>query len=305
MGQQARSGRLRISAPAAIVLLALAGICAAWLIGALGSGWLAGFLRHRLTLYAGGMLLGSAAALCLLVGVVWRLGRDERSRRTRTGQSGTAAIEFALVFPFALIIALLMIQSVLAVSGNLAVHYAAYAAARSAVVWVPEKLWAEEPRNVVADPGASRKLPHIRAAAVFALVPVSAGKTGVGGAGGGNPATITGGMATFFQTRGSSVPNWVRTTLAAKLHYAWDYTEVTLFPPANRVQYGDHEELKVSVRHMLYLSVPYVNRFFGDPLPGGGGDYGRPVEAAYALTNQGVEDDIDIEQFPRPAGPGD
>ncbi len=295
-------GKRRPSLSAAIVLLAAGAICAGWAIGALGGGWVGVFLRSRTTLLAGSLLLGTGLVLYVLMGAMWRLGREGRSRRSGS-QAGTAAIEFALVFPFALSIVLVMIQSMLVVSGNLAVHYAAYMAARSAVVWVPEKVSYEEPRNVVSDPLASAKFHRIRSAAVYALMPVAAGKSGAGGTGAsGGAATVREGVGRYFELSGWGQPRWIETMLEAKFRYAWDYTEVVLYPPADGPAYGDHEDLRVQVRHMLYLSVPYAKLIFGRELPAGNGDYGTSVEAAYALTNQGVEDEIDVEQFPRTVG---
>ena len=305
MGQRG-SGRLRPSAAAVIVLAGVAAVCAVWAAGARGDGWVGAFLRSRTTIVAGGLVIASALILAMLVGGLWRLGRAGRSKRVAGREAGTAANEFALVFPCALMIVLVMIQAMLVVAGNLAVHHAAYAAARAAVVWVPEKLSYEEPRNVVTDPELSAKFHRIRCAAVYALLPVSAGKPGAGGTGGaGGAASVREGMARFFELSGTNPPRWVETMLDAKFQYAWDYTEVVLFPPEMGPVYGDHEDMRVQVRHMLYLPVPYANRIFGAALGAGDGDYGTPVAATYALTNQGVEDEIDVEQFPRTVGKDD
>ncbi len=297
-----RPGRLRVSTSAAIALAAAAAVCAAWAAGAGNGGWAGAFLRSRVTLFAGGVSLAAAVALYLLAGTLWRLGEVRRAQRKGADQAGTAVIEFALVFPIALLIVLVMVQSMLLVVGNLAVHYAAYAAARAAVVWVPEKLSYGEPRNMVENETTSAKFHRVRSAAVYALMPVSAGKPGAGGAGSaGGAATISEGVRGFLESYQADVPAWVHNLLDAKFQYAWDYTEVTLQPPAAGPAYGDHEDLRVRVRHMLYLAVPYVDRIFGEPLSGGV-DYGAALEATYALTNQGVEDDIDVEQFPRTVG---
>jgi len=296
-----RWARFRALASAAVAAASLGLLGALWYLAAQGKGWVAGFLRSRTTLLAAGAMLGSLAGLYLIAGLMWHLGRRHRAERTSDGQIGTAAIEFALVFPIALMIVLVMIQSALLMTGNLAVHYAAYAAARSAVVWVPEKLSYEEPRNVVIDPDSSAKFHHIRSAAVFAMLPVSAGKAGAGSAvGPGGEATLQDALAQLFDMYGQAVPNWVVTMLRNKFRYAWDYTEVVLYPPADPAGYGDHEDLRVQVRHTLYLPVPYANRIFGGPLPAGSGEYGTTVSATYALTNEGVEDEIDVEQFGQP-----
>lgn len=295
--------RRKLRPTAVVVLLVLAGVVAGWAIGAAGDGWFGRFLRSRTTLAAGAAAMASLLALCLLAGAMWRLGRAGRSRRGEGRQAGTAAIEFALVFPFALMIVLIMIQSMLLMVGNLAVHYAAFAAARAAVVRVPENVSYDEPRNVVCHPLDSAKYHRIRCAAVYALMPVAAGKPGAGGTStAGGAATIADGLGRFFELSGSNVPRWIETMLAAKVTYAWDYTDVELFGPDDGLVYGDHEDLRVRVRHTLYLPVPYANRIFGSELPAGAGDYGTTVEATYALTNCGVVDEIDQERFPRTVG---
>jgi hypothetical protein len=303
MESQPSRARRRLSLSAAILLAGLAAVGAAWLVGSRVPGPVGGWLRSRLTLYAGGVLLAAVVGLYLLGGAMWRLGRSQRPARVRREQAGTAAIEFALVFPIALMIVLVMIQSMLVVTANLAVHRAAYDAVRAAITWVPEKVSYEEPRNVVGDPDSSAKFHRVRSAAVYAVMAISAGKPGAGGAGSaGSAGTIADGIRTFFERSGKIPPRWVETMLEPKFQYAWDFTEVTLFPPANGAIYGDHEDLSVRVRHVIYLAVPYANRIFGQELAGGSGDYGTEAEATYALTNQGIEDDIDVEQFPRTVG---
>ncbi|MCD4699196.1 MAG: pilus assembly protein [Phycisphaerae bacterium] len=278
-------------------------VCAGWTFASLDNGWVGRCLRSRISLYAGAAALVCLAGLYILTGAAWRMGRAQRKSRSRPKEAGTAAIEFALLFPFALMIVLVMIQSMLLVAGNLAVHHAAYAAARSAIVWVPENLSHDEPKNVLASPGSSAKLHRIRSAAVYAVMPVSAGKEDFGGEYPGNAAVIKEGLERFWQLYGSSAPNWVRTMLAGKYRYAWNFTEVSLSDPADGEAYGDHETISVQVRHKLYLSVPYADMVFslagGEDLPGASGHYATTVSVTCSLTNQGVEDEIDVEQFPR------
>lgn len=296
--RQARQ-RLRLSHSAVAMIIVLVVICAAWYVGSLGDGWVGRCLRSRLTLYAGGILLACVVVLYVLVGAAWRLGRAQRESQANSADAGTAAIEFALLFPIALMIVLVMIQSSLLVAGNLAVHHAAYVAARSAVVWVPENLSYGESRNVVGNPGGSAKLHRIHSAAVYAVMPVSAGRPDLGGQAE-NAVVIREGLRRFHELHNIPVPNWINTMLTGKYQYAWSHTDVSLQPPADGNAYGDHETLRVQVRHTLYLSVPYAGWIFGEPLGESGNNYyGTEVDASCALTNQGVEDEIDVEQFPQ------
>jgi hypothetical protein len=287
-----------------VLAAVLAGVCAIWAAGACTAGWLGPALRDPMTIRHGAVALGSLAALYVLAGMMWRMGRA----RKRSGPAdGTAAIEFVLLFPIALCVALVMMQSMLLVTGNIVVHYAGYAAARAAIVHVPERDVYEEPRNVVADPDYSGKWLRIRLAAVEALKGVSAGARGDWGPvpdDAGDGQAMEEGYDRFYALYDRPTPRWVRTMLANKWDYALAHTEVTLIEPAVGGVYGDHEDLTVTVRHQLYLSVPYAKRLFGRELYGGSGHYAAEATATYTLTNQGVEDQIDVEVFPRYVGRG-
>jgi hypothetical protein len=189
--------------------------------------------------------------------------------------------------------------------GNLVIHHAGYTAARAAIVWVPEKLSYEEGRNVVAGAEYSEKVRLIRTAAVYKVLPVAGSETG-GGAGAG-VAELQEGIRRLHHLYGEPVPAWVNNLLPGKYEYAWNHTQVRLHPPEDGEAYGDHEDIRVWVQHTLHLGVPYAGRTVGmllEPfgaarkLPGRD-DYGTDVDVTYTLTNQGLEDDIDVEQFPR------
>lgn len=317
MGTPDPSGRKGPTPLAVTAAGVLAVLCAGWAVAARGEGWFAAFLRNPLTILMGILLLASLAATVVLLPALWRLGQAAR-RVTRSGRAGTASIEFVLVLVVAVPIVLIMIQSMLLVVGNLAVHYAAYNAARAAVVWVPEKVYGQagvygsdwqdgdldEPRNVVSGTDGSVKYRHVRNAAVYSVMPVCAGNE-VAGA---RPPVqrVQEGLQRFFSANNQTPPTWITKQLANKLCYADNYTEVELALPANGTVYGDFEDLRVRVRHTLYMSVPYANRvmafFSGKEL--GNGHYGTDVEVWSVLTNQGLEDDIDLEVFPRYVGRG-
>lgn len=120
----------------------------------------------------GGMVVLGAVGTLLAVAA---RGQRPKAGRLHADQGGTAAIEMALLFPFALMIFLTITQSALLFNANMVVHYAAFAAARMATVVVPMEV-NDEYRNLVYSPdqGISEKREMIRRAAVLALVPVSA-----------------------------------------------------------------------------------------------------------------------------------
>jgi len=125
-----------------------------------------------LVFIVGGMVIlgGLGALLAAAAG-----GRRPAARALHGDEGGTAAIEMALLFPFALMVFLTVTQAALLFNANMVVHYAAFSAARMATVVVPMEI-NDEYRNLVYGPnqGTSEKREMIRRAAVLALVPISA-----------------------------------------------------------------------------------------------------------------------------------
>jgi hypothetical protein len=300
-------------APALTFALILVGVVVA---GALAGGgwvvfkggdrsWLGAAVRSPLFVTCGLITLGCAVVLAVIARVLWRAGTVQRLRRR--DQEGAVILEFAMVLPFALFLVLLMTQSSMLMGGNLCVHYAAYSAARSAIVQVPTNANADEPPNVMLDAAISAKYQRIRMAAVWALLPVSCGSeeypdTGIA-------STLVDGLDRFFSLYNAPRPGWLdQATLGRKLAYASDdhYTTVELEPPANGVKYGEHEDIRVNVTHTLYLSVPYANWLFasldsrdGVRLDFGTSNYGMRIRASCTLTNEGLQDFVEPETFPQ------
>jgi hypothetical protein len=266
--------------------------------------WLSAAVRSPLFIGCAFITFGCAVALVLLGRMLWRAAARERSRRKP--QEGAVILEFAMVLPIALMLVLLMTQSAMLMGGNLCVHYAAYCAARSAIVHVPANANASEPPNVVLAAGASAKQDRIRLAAVWACMPVSCSGDDYPGGGSAMASKLTDGLDRFFSNYARTTPGWVRTSLGKRLSYADEYTSVDLEPPANGDRYTEHEDLRVRVSHTLYLSVPYANWFFstldkrdGVKLSFGAANYGMRIHAACTLTNEGLQDFVEPETFPQ------
>ncbi len=285
------------AALAALGALALAGPGAPWWLRALGSG---------LSVLCAAVMTAALAATLLLTALLWQVGRPLRRRR-RSGEDGQVLIEFALAIPILLAVVLVMVQSALLMVGNLCLHYAAYCAARSAIVQVPLPLDNDEPHNVVLDAGDSNKIERVRRAAVWALMPISCGHRD-------QPADDHGlllaGLEDLFDAYGEASPGWLNERIERKMYYADAYTEVSLALPdgwsggGSSYQYGDTEDLTVTVYHTMYMSVPYAAWLFhvldsrrGVELDIGRGEYGLEVEAQCTLTNEGVFDYVDKEQL--------
>jgi hypothetical protein len=294
-----------------LALLALAALAGAWAwIGPRWQGnWVAASLTSRMFLACGAILLLSTALLIVLAKALWHAGAAERRscKGDASSQGGAAIVEFALVLPILLMLVLIMAQSSLLMAGNLCVNYAAFCAARSAIVTVPWNATLSWPPPVVADAPnflSDSKLNRVKMAAVWAVLPVSCGDKSYPAA---DFAALGGGLDRFFSQYGNQAPAWVNRSLPQRLQYALDHTNVMIEPPLAAVangEYGDHEDLVVHVEHTLYLAVPYAGRLFwqfsgadGRELDNPAGQYGVVVRTTCRLPNEGVRDWVDREVF--------
>lgn len=228
------------------------------------------------------------------------------TRHTLSDESGTATVEFCLAFPIVLFLCLILVQSTLLMVGNQFVHYAAFAATRSAIVYIPQDRPGEgEPRNTIIPEKGRAKYDAIRAAAYLAVAPVC-GKLGESTEDI-NVAEYVAGLRSYYTANGQDVPRWVQTLAADRLRYAAENTDVQIMETVQTddgvefydiagafdyYNFGPREAVTVRVEHRLNLSVPYVRSFFADgELDGGRGKYAL-VSAHYTLTNEGVNPEL-------------
>ncbi len=254
---------------------------------------------NRLSATCLAVMFGCAVGLVVLSAVLWRAGATQRTNRRAAPQRGAVMLEFVLIVPVALWLVMVMAQSTLVLGGNLCVHYAAYCGARSAIVQAPLERGDEWPNYFDSsfDPEASPKLEQIRQAAVWAVMGVSRSNYERQNPSGSYLAEAIGG---FLTASGKARPGWVDRYLASKFSYANDMTEVELAAPVDGLTYGRHEDLRVIVRHHLYLAVPLASRLFANLADGvvlDDGAYALIVEADCTLPNEGPQDYIDVEHF--------
>ncbi|NLF31659.1 MAG: hypothetical protein GX591_12325 [Planctomycetes bacterium] len=315
-----RSWALRLAWPVVIGAL-----IAVWWAAGRPSTWMAQAVRSRTFVVPGVVLIAGAAALSAVLGAMARLGRA-RLRRLGADRRGSAVLEFVLLFPIAMGIVLVMVQSALLMTGTLLVHYGATCAARSAIVWVPADLrpWGEPP-NVVGPPGGSAKLQRIRHAAVLAILP--AGARSGRFAAYADASAVRHTLEGVFDAYRRPAPGWLDTLLEARYGYVDDenHTWVELSAPtwvadddaddaadglldgrfdngSSIPPYGPREPITVTVHHRLYLAIPYANRLFGEPLEGHPGHYATEIVVRTTLMNQGRHDDVIVELRPDAAG---
>jgi TadE-like protein len=276
--------RRRSAAALALAIGLIVVVACAWVSRTVGGQpWLRAALTSGVSQWCGVTLIACAALLTASLCVLWRAGRASRARASR-GEEGQAIIEFALVLPLLLMIVLTMAQVTLLMGANICVHYAAFSAARSAIVTIPSDLSEDEPQNVMLDYGA--KYRRIRRAATWALIPVSSGEDGILEHGDGED--LRAGLEEFFEAYVTepefrfSVPEWVDERLGRKLMYAWDNTAVDVWPfvesryiPSEGAaddwaepgaiaghEYGEDDDIRVRVEFAFPLSVPYVGGMF-------------------------------------------
>ncbi|QNN21573.1 pilus assembly protein [Planctomycetales bacterium ZRK34] len=246
------------------------------------------------------LLLTPAALLGIRALVV--IGRADRRRDLLRDTDGTATIEFALVLPILLFVILALAQTTMLMGGNLFVHYAATAAARSAIVQIPYDYLDEPANNYYGSPGTP-KYDAIQRSAAFALMPVASGPPDSAGASTASAGFVDG-LNQFYAAYGAQTPVWVTNLAAQRLEYALQTTHISLFRPTvqpNNTVYFEPLEgaivepkdpIRVRVEHELNLGVPYANRLFDDgEQPDGVGRYCLIVATA-TLTNEGILDEM-------------
>lgn len=282
-----------------------------------------GWWWHTLTSGPGLTLLGVAlGCLAVLLLLGWRLRSVTAARRAASvrerlsDDSGVAMIEFVLVTPILLFTTLVLLQTALVFTGLFYVQYSAFAAARSAIVYIPAN-YGEAPNQIIPDRYSSSKFSAIESAAMIAVVPVSARESG----GSAVTSDISNGVSQMYSSQGQSAPPWVEGMLAERLTYAMNHTEVTLYTmhtdplrPTEKVVFRElqglatvspKEAITVKVRHEFALTVPVAAMIF--TAKGESGSYTPAsrdsespsppgswtmIEARAVLTNEGISREL-------------
>jgi hypothetical protein len=188
----------------------------------------------------------------------WReIGRRE--------DGGTVMLDFGLTFPLFVGIVLVVVQLALLVNARLVVSYAAFAAARSAVVWLPE--------------GTEAGQQHAERAAALACLPISHPVPGVG------VLAVPPLIPVFIHGEDW----WRRVQRGGEKHvYAQLATEVELRDPQGGKDFGPRTPVTATVRHQFFLDVPYADGLFALALGEGFGLLPFVnVEDSYTLLNEG------------------
>ncbi|QDU35041.1 TadE-like protein [Poriferisphaera corsica] len=252
-----------------------------------------------------GVLVVLAFVLLVLRGM-YRLGRMTiAADNSQKAERGTAAIEFVLVFPVLLVLVLLLVQLVFLLVGNLQVQYAAYAATRSAIVYIPTDLGENNEANKLITAHGFEKYDAIHQAAYLSLVSVSGESDSLAAHLEIDVEQYVQGVSEMYLIQDRPEPKWVETLLAKRLRYAanhtdirvtrmmnhWDLPYTGMEPVYDSHLYGPRDPVGVVVKHKFNLSVPYVRALFSDGQLGeasGGGEYAL-LEGYAVMTLEGMK----------------
>lgn len=220
---------------------------------------------------------------------------------------GTVTIELALVLPLLLFLSLLLVQTMLLMAANHFVRYAAYTAARVAVVQIPQDATGGGglgPNRLMTDRD-DPKFNAVRRAAVFALWPISGRVTD-----GMSPdAEFASSLQRYYESFGRNAPNWVERLADDKLRYAEANTRLNLmhvdvrharevrFEEMAAEQYyhfGTKAPVTARVEHDFGLTVPIMAALFAEGRldPQRSGAYYTRIAAHCTLNNEGIPDTL-------------
>jgi TadE-like protein len=238
--------------------------------------------------------------------------KTEQARRRpefATGdQSGASAVEMTLLMPLLLALLLTILQVALIVQAKFVVNYAAYCAARSAIVAIPSKAQGgggvEERNQINLRSDNSPKMTMIRRAAALPCVAISpVWSRGILLATLATPkpreAALMWELSLLFRASREGVN--ISQQLRDRAHYAFDTanTKVEIFGEGGDQSgsFGEQALVRARVTFRYYLTVPFANRLFGSPYYGSrffnglgllsqSGLY-APITEEYTLVNEG------------------
>jgi len=259
---------------------------------------LATYSPLRLELLTAILPIATACVGCC--GLTWLTGRFllapiRRRFSVRLDDWGTSELEFALALPVFLVSVLTAVQMALMVNGMLVVDYAAFCAARSAVVWVPQAL-PDEPANTIADPeqNDSEKWRRIRGAATIACTPIAPRLSQFAfGFLPRPPSNVSAAFQELATINSSNLSGVISLPLGRdaldKWLYSDLYTDVALLDGGGQptAQFPADAPITARVTHRFYMNVPFagqaIGTVFGDRFAWIFGPYYVPLSASYTL----------------------
>lgn len=224
------------------------------------------FIGSLLPWGVGGMVL-AVAALRLSNAIF--ISRNNYSTTNADDESGSSAVEFVLVLPALAVLLLMILQIALLVQAKFVVNYAAFCAARSAIVVIPDDFSSGRPperRNQIGNPETSEKVEIIHRAAALPLTAISP-----------LPGFIVTRGVPFLPSvelivdLGKLLPFDVSPSIMGQVMQRAPYayhpknTAVKVLTPqgAGAGQFKEHDWVTVRVEYRYYLAVPFAKKLFG------------------------------------------
>jgi hypothetical protein len=200
-------------------------------------------------------------------------GRKEWAALASDEDGAAYSLSYVLTFPLYLILVCLIIEAALAVTVKLGTVYAAYAAARSYIVWLPAR-----PANA----GLVEQKAH--QAAAQAMTPfASSERRHLAAFGGGSGSSGSVYAQAYQKYAGGDSVHLPSSYIQAKRAVAEAATQVSL-DSAPAAWDGD---VTVTVRYRMPFHVPAVGRLFGASRVGG--VYVYPMQSTATLQVEGVK----------------
>jgi hypothetical protein len=206
------------------------------------------------------------------------------------------------VLPALTVLLLMILQIALVVQAKFVVNYAAFCAARSAIVVIPDSMTEggnREPRNQLGNPETSQKVEIVQRAAALPLTSISPlpGLTEARGL-----PVLTNWNASVELTKLLPFNVWTPRSMLeqvmqrAPYAYYEENTAVKVLTQQGAQQgtFKEHDWVTVKVRYRYYLTVPFASKLFGTAYSGNpisnlifGAEYYYPIVEQYTLPMDG------------------
>lgn len=240
----------------------------------------------------------------ILVLAAWRLSRTLAKARANSAaapvddQSGSTAVEFVMILPALAVILLMILQIALIVQAKFVVNYAAFCAARSAIVIIPDDFPGGEARNHLNSPDSSEKFQVIHRGAALPLTAISP-LPGTNLTRGVPILTDPNVVAELFKLAPFDVaPRSMMAQVMLRAPYAYhpENTAIKVLTQqgAESGSFDEHDWVTVKVNYRYYLAVPFAKKLFGTAYSGNpfatiifGTDYYYSIVEQYTLPMDG------------------
>jgi len=236
-----------------------------------------------------GLAIGISIGVGIVVLLLWRMillvGRPRSPLRAMKAlpraQAGQAITEFVIVFWALMMASMGVAQMGLMYNAKGVTLYAAYAAARSAIVWIPQDVPGEDAAHTITMSTGSDKYSNIKNSAAIAVVPISR-----------RASNVLAGLPVIGPVV-NDVMNTIHSLLAVipgaspaldyadRYAYAYALTNVsfvqqapggattTIGSPGDTVTFPEHGDITVMVSHCFHLNIPVAAQIidYYDNLP--------------------------------------